>query len=469
MTLVRAQTVGHWGTIFTCVGLFSCSGDGASPHDAGDPTSGGAGSADLLSAGGTSSGGASAASGGQDATGGASGGAATSSGGAPSVGGAAPDTGGAGGSSLGACAELTPLPAGLAFDCGPDGVIFEDSGRPDNRVSYVIVGDGYTESQLDTIYLDHITNMLEHEDGMFGQLGEPYRRYRKFLNICALKVPSQDGCIDDLDTNLECDTAFDGYGDDLSRLGIVNENLVYAAIAERLPDSIDVDWVGVTINAGAQNWWNSGGAVMVWNGGYEPQGHSASVALHEGGHAFHGLADEYDGTSQSCSVAPELNVSTDASGEKWAEWLGFDHTPGSGLHGAFEGARYCATGVYRPTENSEMNLLPDYFNMPSIQKVIHDIYAVVDPIDAHTESDVPLSDPSALQVRVVDPEVIALSWSIDGAIVPGETGECFDLPDLEPGEHTIEVRAVDDTPWVRVGRGDLEQTVSWSVLIGQAD
>jgi hypothetical protein len=371
---------------------------------------------------------------------------------------------GAGGQGDG-CATIEPLPQVPALDCGPQGVVFVDSGRPENRINYVIVGDGYTADQLEGLYVDHITNMLEHDAGMFGQKGEPYVRYRNYINICALKVESQEGCVDDRDTGLECDTAFDGYGDDASRLGIVDDGLVLSTIGDLLPNSIDVDWVGVTINAGADNWWNSGGAVMVWNGGFEPQESAASVALHEGGHAFHGLADEYAGTDTNCGSALEPNVSTDDTGAKWSEWLGFDHDPGTGLHGVHEGARYCDKGVYRPTFNSEMNQLPDFFNMPSMQKMVHDIYEVVDPIDAHTDNYRRLTNPAAVQVRLVDPDVVRLVWSIDAVEVPDATSECLALDGLEPGEHQVEAHVRDETPWVRDHREDLEQTVSWSVLV----
>jgi hypothetical protein len=204
---------------------------------------------------------------------------------------------------------------------------------------------------------------------------------------------------------------------------------------------------------------------MVWNGGFLPAGNAASVALHEGGHTFHGLADEYDGTSTDCSSAAEANVSTDDSGAKWSEWLGFDHDPGTGLHGSYEGARYCETGVYRPTENSEMNLLPDYFNMPSMQKMVHDIYAVVSPIDAHTENSEPLSNPQGVQIRVVDPDVVTIDWSLDGEVVEADVGPCFATSGLESGSHTVTVRVYDQTPWVRDSRSDLEQSISWDVVI----
>lgn len=411
------------------------------------------------------SGGSAAATGGMlQETGGASaGGAMTSSGGTGGVGTGGAGTGGSGSAAL--CEGAEPLPMGPAFDCGSESVIFQNAGRADNRINYIIVGDGYTQELLETEYIDHIENMLEHEDGMFGDIGEPYRRYRNFINICGLLVASQDACVDDLDTGLQCETPFNGNGDDASRLGRVDGGAVRDRVGSMLPDSIDADWIAVTINAGADNWWNSGGSIMVWNGGFQPSSRAASVALHEGGHSFHRLADEYDGTSGNCSSAPEVNVSTNGDGADWSEWLGFDHNPGSGMHGSYEGARYCNSGVYRPTDNSEMNLLPDYFNMPSIQKMIHDFYEIVRPIDAHTDNASTLVDPAVLQVKVVDPEVLAIEWSVDGAIQTGETGPCFDVNALAPGEHTVEARAYDDTEWVRDDRADLEQTVSWAVVV----
>jgi hypothetical protein len=399
-------------------------------------------------------------------TGGATGGTGGTGGG---TGGATGGTGGGtGGATGGSCAGLPPLPAGGAtFDCGTSGQVLENNGRPDNRVTYVILGDGYTQALLDTLFIAHIQNMLTGTDGRFSPLGEPYTRYRKFVNICALKVASNDACIDDGDSGTLCDTAFDGEGDDLSRLGTVNETKVRAVVSGLMPASIDVDWTAVTINAGATNWWNSGGSVMVWNGSFTPQARAASVALHEGGHAFHRLADEYTGTNTGaqCTNAPEVNVTTDGTGAKWAEWLGYDDTRGTGVHGAFEGARYCNNGVYRPTDNSEMNILPDYYNMPSMQKIIQDIYLIVRPFDAYTSNAGTLTNPGALQVRVVDPAVLKVEWSVDGASVTADGGECFDTGGLTAGQHTVTARAYDDTPWVRTSRANLEQTVSWTVNI----
>jgi hypothetical protein len=376
-----------------------------------------------------------------------------------------------------ACTQAPAAPL-AGFDCGSEGIVFENSGPHQNRVNYVILGDGYTEDMLDTVYREHVQNMLTGTpESMFTQLGEPYLRYRKFINVCALKVASNQACIDDQDTGQQCDSFFNTNGDDasrLARLGQAGQQLVDATLTELLPDDVDVDWIALTVNAGPRNWWNSGGRFMLWNGSYEPRSRSASVALHEGGHAFHGLADEYGGDSCGNRNANQANVSVDEAAAKWQVWRGFNHGPqnpegtgavGTGVQGAFLGALYCDTQYYRPSDNSQMNQLPDPFNMPSIDKIVRDIYEIVDPIDEFTDNAAPLTDPTEIRVRLVDPAVLKVDWSVDGALVRENGGECFDAGTLASGEHTVTAHVYDDTPWVRSDRSQLEQTVSWTVSV----
>jgi hypothetical protein len=49
------------------------------------------------------------------------------------------------------------------------------------------------------------------------------------------------------------------------------------------------------------------------------------IGLHEVGHSFAGLADEYGGFQEMyLGTEPfEINVTTNPAGEKWAEWLGY--------------------------------------------------------------------------------------------------------------------------------------------------
>ena len=61
-------------------------------------------------------------------------------------------TGASGGSGVagsfvgGGAGGAPPLPA---LDCGGKGAVIENAGPPANRVNYAILGDGYSQAELD--------------------------------------------------------------------------------------------------------------------------------------------------------------------------------------------------------------------------------------------------------------------------------------------------------------------------------
>jgi hypothetical protein len=444
------------------LGTLSACGDVQEPGSIGMPGAGNAAS------GGTSAGTAPVGLGGSNVT---AGGSPT---GGNAVGGQA--TSGAGGQST------AGMPGGLAgagptdypLNCGTEGIVIEGHGPPANRVNYVIVGDGYNQADIDGgLYLEHIMLMINgndeppssrnHAEGRFGPEMEPYRTYRNFVNICALKVVSVDsGIVEGTDSG-GCpgppNTAFDGCGDDTSRLGHINRQKVDAAVGELAPPDMEVDWVGVMMNDA--EWWNSGSNPMVWSGGHTVAG---LAAMHEGGHGFQELSDEYGGCGGN-----RINVTSNMSTteDKWTHWLGFNQDPGTGM----QTVRQCDGSKWAPTEDSVMNDLwaSSYFNSISLENAVRIIYEMVKPIDSHTELTV--TTPQVLEVKVVDPAVIGVDWSVDGTVVAPNGGATFDVAakGLAPGSHKITARAHDDTPWVPMdtphGREDLEQTVEWTITV----
>jgi hypothetical protein len=346
----------------------------------------------------------------------------------------------------------------VSLDCGASGVALQASGPIRNRVNYVILGDGYVASELEAPYLAHVRSMVA---ALFGERNEPYQRYRRFINICVLKVASNESGVDG-DGRVR-DTAFDGKGDDRSRLGTVNGTKVRAAITRLLPHNMDVDWRSVVLNS--DQWWHSGGSIMVWSGAGGSR--SSEAAVHEGGHSFHRLADEYDsGDCRGNSEPTEVNVTADPTGQlKWKEWLGFNQMPGTGLQRPVQGGRYCQTGIWRPSNSSLMRTVPGPFNSISREKIIRDIYAIVSPIDGATDGRATLANPAELRVEVVDPAVVKVEWAVDGQVVTADGGPSFTPSGLAPGSHTVTARAYDDTPWVRGDRSRLQKTVQWSVTI----
>jgi hypothetical protein len=343
------------------------------------------------------------------------------------------------------------------LDCGPDGWAVEDHGPPSNRVNYLILGDGYDETSIDTTLEEHIETMLEvrfnHEKG------EPYGRYRKFVNICVAKVVSPSDGIGN------GPTAFDG-GNGGDRLARVNDDKVDDYIDANIPPSFEIDWTAVVLNQDL--WENTGAILMLWSGGNRD---AAGAALHEGGHGFHQLADEYcaGGTGTRCGEETcggggnefmEVNSTgdCDATDGKWDLWLGttqkglkIPDMGATGLQSTFIGSRYEDSGQYRPSGNSMMNSLfgddvNTSFNSVSREQMIFSIWRAVQPIDSTEPAAGAVSNPSTLIAHVIDPEVIDIDWSVDGSVVAEKGGPVFDVAaaGLMPGTHTISARAYDN-------------------------
>jgi hypothetical protein len=366
----------------------------------------------------------------------------------------------------------TDRPA-VPLDCGAMGVAIENSGPPKNRVNYVIVGDGYTQAQLETTFMSHIQTAMKKR---FSEvIGQPYGRYRKFVNICAIKLPSANGPIGSGATALDCS------GDDQSRLANCNTSKVNAAIMANVPASFEVDWKAVVLNN--ERWWNTGATIMLWSGGNKD---AAGAALHEGGHGFHQLADEYTGSESNCAREfNEVNSTADPmkTAGKWDLWLGYDQAGATGMQTTVAGSRYCSSGQYRPTSNSMMNQLfgdkPNTsYNSVSREKMIMDIWRVVTPIDESTPPAGKLDAPVMLTVRVIDPAVVHVDWSVDGKVVKENGGEAFDLAaqGLGTGSHMITAKAYDTagmdlvryttgTQYGRMNWARSQQSVNWTIEV----
>jgi hypothetical protein len=283
----------------------------------------------------------------------------------------------------------------------------------------------------------------------FGPLGAPYARYRNFVNVCAIKIVSP-GAI--------CGSSALGCcGDDSSRLADCDRNAVNAAF-NALPASLSIDWRAVVLNG--SSWWNTGATTMFWSGG---NSNAAKAALHEGGHGFHQLADEYCAKGSGTTCGPDTS-STGAIGTEYAEvnstgtpattagkwdlWIGYTHGNGTGLQSTFQGSRYVDSGQYRPSGNSMMNSLfgnnvNTSYNPVSQEQMVMTIWRIVKPIDSTVPAAGTVSDPGTITVNVIDAAVINVEWTVDGNPV-ADMGTTFDTSTLAAGSHTITAKAYDN-------------------------
>jgi hypothetical protein len=318
------------------------------------------------------------------------------------------------------------------------------------------LGDGYTTATVDTELVAQVnaalTRRFEHESG------EPYGRYRRFVNICVMKAVSATNGIGN------GPTAFDG-GNGGDRLAQVNEAKVRAYLDQNLPEDFEPDWQAVVLNQ--NKWENTGAVLMLWSGlGTDAPG----AALHEGGHGFHQLADEYcakatgtgcgedtQGSGTPGTAYQEVNSAGNpqTTDDKWTLWLGTTQkglkTPdrgATGVQSTFVGSRYVDAGQYRPSANSMMNSLfgthvNTSFNSVSREQIIFSIWRAVVPIDSVQPPAGAVAAPAVLKLNVIDPDVISVDWTIDGDTTVN-AGTSFDTSVLTAGSHTVQARAYDN-------------------------
>jgi hypothetical protein len=234
-----------------------------------------------------------------------------------------------------------------------------------------------------------------------------------------------------------------------------------------LPKTLTIDWRAVMLNG--NSWWNSGGTTMLYSGG---NADAPGAALHEGGHGFHQLADEYGTcTGASCgtdtksagktgTVNPEVNscgnpATTDG---KWDMWIGYNATGATGVQSTFDGSRYIAVGAgqYRPSANSMMNSLfcgntanqtactaNTAYNQVSREQMVMSIWKRIHPIDSTEPAAGAVTSPGVLKVNVIDPAVISVDWTVDGTTMTN-AGVMFDTSSLGAGSHTVSAKAYDN-------------------------
>jgi IgA Peptidase M64 len=355
-------------------------------------------------------------------------------------------------------------------------------GPSSNRVDIVFLGDGYTATDISGgTYVNHINSYVNY---MFspGLNQDPFNRYRNYFNVHRIDVISNQSGADvpqqgiSRDTALDATYRFDGVTDRL--LGINGSKADAALNAGLSGANFTAEMLFVTVNSDIYG--GSGGKYSVYAGG---NADAREIALHEMGHSFSHLADEYGGGSPpDCRSAfgglgvgkepAEVNVTQDSSGGKWSRWAGYNQ-PGIGVIGAYEGARYCDTGLYRPSNNSKMRALGNPFDAISREKIILDIYALVDPLDSWLDNGSIITNPASLSVDTIDPEVISVQWFVDNMLVAGASGETFDPLDFGygPGTYAVTARAFDPTGfdpangWVRTNASSLEERINWTIQV----
>ena len=228
-------------------------------------------------------------------------------------------------------------------------VIAHEGGDPHGCVDVVILGDGYTAAQADKFERDvrHFAAVL---------LGhQPYARHAASFNIRGVLKPSLDSGCDEPSRGVWARTAlgctFDSLGSE--RYLLTEDNRALRDVAAHVP----YDALYVMVN---HERYGGGGIYNLFNTFTTDNQWSDFVFLHEFGHHFAGLADEYY-TSQIAygefyprGVEPrEVNITRlpDPAAVKWAGLA----TPGAPVPTPWNKAAYDAEDIRYQQERAAGN------------------------------------------------------------------------------------------------------------------
>lgn len=281
----------------------------------------------------------------------------------------------------------------------------QSTGAANQRVDIVFVAEGYTAAEMDRFYAD----AQRLTDAMFAPnpLTSPYHEYQQYFNVRALFTASNDSGYST--ASAPVDTAFDAEASLGDGRGIIGNGNAVRRFVNSNTSIDEQDVVIVLVNTADYGGAASGN--VTWVTARHPQ--SIEVLLHEVGHSFAGLDDEYVDPEvaaffplTSTALADSAHLSISSSDVPWSAWLGFRDE--LGVVGAYEGGYYRDTGVWRPTLTSKMRDYNEPFSAPQKEAIVHAIYDTVGSV-----ANLVQLTPFVYQVQPIDSDLASITWSDD--------------------------------------------------------
>jgi hypothetical protein len=331
-------------------------------------------------------------------------------------------------------------------------------GPTANRINLLILGDGYTSSEMNQFHAD----AQVVADYFFNT--PPFSNYREFFNFFTVNVISNESGNDHPATasdevpGVQPVSSVDNYLESSFDFGGTHR-CVYSGQSGLIFNIGNTyapfyDYITVIVNTAYYG--GCGGSIAFTT----MHSSSSEIFVHEFGHTFGQLSDEYDyglipcspGTSQAINVSQQ----TDTSQLVWKKWLTTAPIPtpagtDCGLVGLYEGANYCTNFWYRPKCDCKMRSLGEAFCEVCAEQLIYKISTMVNYIDSFSPaSSVTLcsNDVQEFSVSIVSnlDSTIRIQWYVDSNLVAlNSLHFSFDASAYSPGPHNVMAVTYDTT------------------------
>ncbi len=339
------------------------------------------------------------------------------------------------------------------------------NGDINRRINLVILGDGYQTQEMGKFRAD----AQKFIDALFREV--PFDRYQNYFNIFIINVPSNasgashPGTAGDVPEPAHPVASVDNYFGSTFDYGGIHRLLVAtrtSAVTNVLAQHFPLyDQVFILTNS--PYYGGSGGLYPVAS----TEASSAEIAIHELGHSFANLRDEYwagdiyaqEAANMTQFIAPNLL--------KWKNWL---NTEGIGTY------QYCCGGNasqwYHPHESCKMKLLGPPFCAVCKEAIVEKIHSLVNPIENFTPATSnPILSGAPIQFKLdliaPTPNTLKVIWDLNGDTIPNNNAPSMTLSpdDFLIGTNTLTVTVEDTTRLLRVnGHGNFHRfAVSWII------
>lgn len=251
------------------------------------------------------------------------------------------------------------------------------SGPISKRINLVIMGDGYTSAEM-TQFLTDANSIYNY---MFNT--SPFNNYKNYFNVFAIKCQSPNSGVTHPGTATDVtepaspvmfvgnlfNTRFDNYN--IHRLIYsMNSTAVYNILSTHFPNYDQVIILGNSTEYGG-----AGGSFAVSS--VHPS--SKEIVMHELGHSFAGLADEYWAGASYAAEKPNMTADNNPSTIKWNPWYGLN-----GIGAYPYGTASPDNSWFRPHQNCKMRYLNQPFCSVCKEAIIERIHEMISPIEDYS-------------------------------------------------------------------------------------
>lgn len=334
-----------------------------------------------------------------------------------------------------------------------------NNGPIDRRINIVILGDGFKANEQDE-FLIAANNLRDYFISV-----SPYSGYIDYFNIIAVEVISAESGVKHPGTATDVtEPVFPvSNPDNYLQSSFDHQDIhrcIYPSSTMKTTQVLAANTPYYDVAVVIGNSPEYGGCAGTY-AYFTTNVSSKTTFIHELGHSFAYLADEYwfPGSGERVNKTQDGDPLTN----KWRNWIGYNLI---GIYPFVEDSSW-----YRPAQNCTMRYSGVPFCSVCKEAIVERIHELVSPIEEYSPTSLSLDmEQNNLDFEVSlilpDPSYLEFSWELNGTEINNQDiGISISENDLVDGANTLKFSVIDNTPLVRTDNHDVIHlnTVVWTI------